>query len=151
VKIRNNIFDNCLTSGNKHGSRAEWGEAVITITPSHIPQNVDAEPYHKNIHISDNTFNIFDAPLVRAVSTRSLYFISNKIVKTSDYKPYTWQKSAFLLDGCRDVKIKNNKIDDQYTTRDILIEHMRISDVKVDPKERFVVKPLIEIDTHMQW
>ncbi len=151
VQIRNNIFDNCLTSGNKNGSRAEWGEAVITITPSHIPQDVDAEPYHKNIHITNNTFNVFDAPLVRAVSTRGLYFTGNQIVKTYDYKPYTWQKSAFLLDGCREVVIKDNKIDNDYTTRDIFIEHMRISDVKADANEYFVVKPLIGVDTHMQW
>jgi len=151
VKIQNNIFDNCLTSGNKNGSRAEWGEAVITITPSHIPQNVDEEPYHKNIHITNNIFKVFDAPLVRAVSTRGLYFINNQIIKTFNYEPYTWQQSAFLLDGCRDVKINRNKIDDKYTTRDISIEHMRTSDVKVDPNERFLIKSLMGIDTHMQW
>lgn len=151
VQIRNNIFDNCLTSGNKTGSRGEWGEAVITITPSHIPQTVDEEPYHKNIHISNNQFNVFDAPLVRAVSTRRLYFTDNNVVKTTKYKPYTWQKSAFLLDGCREVKITGNKFDKKYTTRDIFIEHMRVSDVKTDPADNFTIKELKEVDTHMQW
>lgn len=151
IQIRNNIFDNCLTSGNKNATRAEWGEAVISITPSHIPQTIDAEPYHKNINIHNNTFKVFDAPLVRAVSTRGLYFTNNKIIKTYDYKPYTWQKSAFLLDGCRDVKITGNKIDEKYKTRDILIEHMRFSDVKANKHENFLIKPLSNIDTHMQW
>lgn len=151
VQIRNNVFDNCLTSGNKNGSRAEWGEAVITITPSHIPQTVDEEPYHKNIHISNNLFKVFDAPLVRAVSTRGLYFTGNTVVKTKDYKPYTWQKAAFLLDGCRDVTITDNKLDTLFTTRDILIEHMRHSDVETDPVDKFIVKEIKEVDTHMQW
>lgn len=151
VQIRNNIFDNCLTSGNKTGSRSEWGEAVITITPSHIPENEDAEPYHKNIHITGNVFKVFDVPLVRAVSTRGLHFIGNKIIKTTNYKPYTWQKSAFLLDGCRDVVIKGNKIDKNYTTRDIQIEHMRTSDISTNAKDKFVIKPIRDIDTHMQW
>ena len=140
-----------MTSGNKHGSRAEWGEAVITITPSHIPQNVDAEPYHKNIKIYDNTFKVFDAPLIRAVSTRALHFTCNKIIKTLDYKPYTWQQAAFLLDGCRDVKINKNVLDSKYTTRDILIEHMRETDVQTDKKDKFIIKPIKNLDTHMQW
>lgn len=151
VQIRNNVFENCLTSGNKNGSRSEWGEAVITITPSHIPQTVDSEPYHKNIHITGNTFKVFDAPLVRAVSTRGLHFIDNTVIKTSDYKPYTWQQSAFLLDGCRDVKIEKNKIDEKFVTREILIEHMRKSDVTTDPKEAFIITELKDVDSRMQW
>ncbi|MDR0697931.1 MAG: hypothetical protein LBG28_01740, partial [Tannerella sp.] len=43
-----------------------------------------------------------------------------------------WQKSAFLLDGCRKVLVKDNTIDPQYTTRSLLIEHMKKSDVKGD-------------------
>ena len=151
VQIRNNVFDNCLTSGNRDGSRSQWGEAIITITPSHIPQTVDAKAYHKNISITNNTFKIFDAPLVRAVSTDGLIFSHNSIVKTSDYKPYAWQQSAFLLDGCRNVRINNNKIDEAYTTRDIFIEHMRLTDIEVEPKENFIVKELSNIDTRMQW
>lgn len=151
VQIRNNVFDNCLTSGNKHGSRAEWGEAVITITPSHIPPTEDAEPYHKNIRIENNKFRVFDAPLVRAVSTGNLHFVRNKVIKTFDYKPYTWQRAAFLLDGCRQVRITDNLFDEKYITRDILIEHMRESDVRTDQKDGFVIKPVEDMDTHMQW
>jgi len=151
VQIRNNIFDNCLTSGNKNGSRAEWGEAIITITPSYIPKTVDAEPYHKNIHIYNNVFKVFDAPLVRANSTRGLTFTGNKLIKTTTYKPYTWQKSAFLLDGCREVRIEDNIIDSTYVTRDILIEHMRKSDVKFSPEERYIIKPIVGVNTRMQW
>lgn len=149
VQIRNNIFDNCLTSGNKNGSRSEWGEAVITITPSYIPKKQNDEPYHKNIFIKNNVFKVFDAPLVRAVSTRNLQFLNNKIIKTYDYNPYTWQKSAFLLDGCRDVKVMNNIIDLNYTTRVIQIEHMKKSDVIT--KNVFEVKPVSAINTQMQW
>ncbi len=151
ILIRNNIFDNCLTSGNKNGSRGEWGEAVITITPSHTPKSVDDIPYHKNINISNNTFKVFDAPLVRAVSVDGLYFKDNSIIKTTDYKPYTWQKSAFLLNGCRDVVVKNNKIDDAYTTREILIENMRMSDIQVEPESDFAVKELNDVNTKMEW
>ena len=151
VTIRNNTFDNCLTSGNRDGSRSQWGEAVITITPSHIPSTVDMEPYHKNIRIVDNRFYVFDVPLVRAVSTRGLYFMNNQVIKTFNYRPYTWQKVSFLLDGCRDVKIRNNSWDKRYTERSVAVEHMRLSDVQTDANDHFVIKELKGIDTHMQW
>jgi len=105
----------------------------------------------KNIKIYDNTFKVFDAPLIRAVSTRALHFTGNKIIKTFDYKPYTWQQATFLLDGCRDVKINKNVFDSKYTTRDILIEHMRETDVQTDKKDKFIIKPIENLNTHMQW
>jgi hypothetical protein len=132
VRIRNNVFEDCLTSGNRDGNRWQWGDAVITITPSHRPSSENTEPYHRNIVISNNVFKVFDAPLVRARSVNGLQFTENEIIKTFNYSPYTWQKSAFLLDGCRKVFVKNNTIDPQYTTRSLLVEHMKKSDVKGD-------------------
>lgn len=151
VLVCNNTFDNCLTSGNKIGNRGQWGEAVITITPSHIPATVDMEPYHKNIRIKNNRFYVFDTPLVRAVSTDGLYFEKNQIIKTNEYKPYTWQKVSFLLDGCRDVIVKDNIWDKNYLNRSIGIEHMRFSDVFVDLEDGFEIKELKGINTHMEW
>lgn len=135
VQIRNNTFEDCLTSGNAHGSRWEWGDAVITITPSHQPADATMQPYHKNIHITNNVFKVFDAPLLRARSVDGLVFSNNEIIKTNTYKPYTWQKAAFSLDGCRKVRIESNVLDKDYVTRDIVIEHMHKSDIKVSPND----------------
>lgn len=151
VRIVNNVFEDCLTSGNAHGKRNEWGEAVITISPSHRPIDCKTIPYHKNIMIVNNTFKVFDAPLVRARSVDKLYFIGNQIVKTYTYKPYTWQKSAFLLDGCRNVVIKYNKLDPAYTTRNILIEHMRKADVKASKKEGYLIDFVKDLITYQTW
>lgn len=151
VKIQNNIFEDCLTSGNAHGNRGEWGEAVITITPSHKPTTDKDIPYHKNIFICNNTFKVFDAPLLRARSVGGLSFINNEIIKTYTYKPYTWQKSSFLLDGCRNVIIMDNLIDQNYKTRNIQIEHMRKNDIKVSKKAGFSIDFLRDINTHMEW
>lgn len=129
VLVRNNTFDNCLTSGNKTGNRWEWGDAVITITPSQRPADEKDIPFHRNIRIRNNRFRVFDAPIVRARSVDGLKFVDNRIEETTDYKPYTWQKSSFLLDGCRNVIIRNNKWDKNYTKRIIEIEHMHPSDI----------------------
>lgn len=141
VSIRNNIFEDCLTSGNATGSRSEWGEAIITITPSHRPQDEKSEPYHKNIRIDNNTFKTFDIPLIRARSVRGLTFRNNEIIRTYTFEPYAWQKSSFLLDGCREVNISGNIIDKDYKTRLIEYEHMRLSDIKVDRKQNFTIIP----------
>ena len=151
VQIVNNVFEDCLTSGNAHGKRNEWGEAVITISPSHRPMDCKTIPYHKNIVIANNTFKVFDAPLVRARSVEKLHFTGNRVVKTYTYKPYTWQKSAFLLDGCRKVVIKDNQLDPAYTTRDILIEHMRKADVKASKKEGYTIDFVKDLNTYQTW
>jgi hypothetical protein len=130
VTIRNNVFDNCLTSGCITGNRWEWGEAVITITPSHLPQDDKTEPYHQNIRIENNTFKTFDVPLVHARSVRNFTFKNNEIIRTYSFKPYLWQKTSFLLDGCRNVVISGNTIDKEYMNRTIEALHMKKSDIK---------------------
>lgn len=151
VQIRNNIFEDCLTSGNAHGCRAEWGEAVITITPSHKPKTVNEIPYHKNIFIHDNLFKVFDVPLIRARSVDNLVFQENLIQKTETYKPYTWQKSEFLFDGCRNVKIMDNKWDTKIQSKKVLIEHMKKSDVKVSKENQLTIDFLKNVNTYHDW
>lgn len=150
VSICNNTFEDCLTSGNRDESRGQWGDAIITITPSHKPKNDREEPYHKNIHIKNNLFKVFDAPLVRARSVRGFLFTGNQIEKTHTYRPYAWQKSAFMFDGCREVIIRNNTIDTDYTTKEILLEHMKEDDVKTDV---FHIDLLDDkkMNTHLEW
>jgi len=138
VTIRNNTFEDCSTSGCITGSRAEWGEAIITITPSHRPQSDTDEPYHQNIHIENNTFKTFDTPLVHARSVRGLTFKNNEIIRTYSFKPCLWQKASFLLDGCRDVVISGNTIDKEYGTRTIEIEHTKKTDIS---GEGFLIVP----------
>ncbi len=150
VNICNNTFEDCLTSGNRDESRGQWGDAVITITPSHKPQNDQEEPYHKNINIKNNLFKVFDAPLVRARSVRNFVFSKNQIEKTNTYQPYTWQKSAFMLDGCRDVVIKGNTIDKNYTTKEILVEHMKKNDIKTDDFKIDLLDNR-KVNTHLEW
>ena len=132
VTIRNNVFENCLTSGCITGNRWEWGEGIITITPSHRPLTDTTEPYHQNIRIEHNVFKTFDVPLVHARSVKGLYFRNNEIIRTYAYEPYLWQQSSFLLDGCRNVVITGNKIHNEYVTRTIVGEHMKRSDVKTE-------------------
>lgn len=135
VEIRGNVFDNCLTSGNRDGDRWQWGEAVITITPSHSPQDTVEEPYHHGIRIHDNTFRVFDMPIVHARSVGGLTFTGNDIVRTGDYQPYAWQKESFFLEGCRDVRVAGNVWDDSYAPRTARTVNMAGADLQTDELE----------------
>ena len=129
VTIRNNIFDNCLTSGRITDNRWEWGDAIIAIEPFFRPKDEKAEPYHWNIRIENNIFKTFDIPLVRAISAGGLVFRNNEIIRSYAYDPCLMQKTSFSLDGCRNVVISGNKIDNQYVTRTIEAQNMRKSEI----------------------
>lgn len=106
VTITGNTFHNCLTSGNAHDNPGEWGDAIITINPTVMEGD---SAFHKNITISNNTFDVFDAPIVSAKYVDNLKFINNRINYTRNYKPYAWQKNAFSITKCRNITISSNE------------------------------------------
>ena len=129
VTITGNTFDNCFSSGNSNGNNGNWGNAIISITPSYLPSSARSRTYHHNIKISNNTFKVFDAPILYARAVDGITYEFNKIIKTQRYPQYTWQRSAFLFDGCRNVSINNNMWDRNYTYREARILHMSRNDV----------------------
>jgi hypothetical protein len=137
--IRNNVFDDCLTSGSIYGGKWEWGEAIINITPSFRPNSVTDIPFHRNILITNNWFNFFDYPVLRARSVGNLQFTNNTLTRTYTYKPYGWIKSNFLLEGCRDVKIENNSFSKDFLGKNITTTYMTPSDLKVYTKQGLTV------------
>lgn len=138
--IRNNVFENCSTSGCETGDRWEWGEAPITISPSYRPTSADSPAYHHGITIENNRFLCFDAPVVFARSVDGLRFVNNRLKPTNDYEPFLWQKSNLWLDGCRNVVVEGNKVHRRFPAKSVEIEHMLESDVKIWDKEFKIIK-----------
>lgn len=133
--IRENIFENCLTSGSTTGSRWEWGEAIIDITPSVKPFSSTCRPFHNNIIISGNKFIAFDFPVLRARAVGNLRFERNSLVRSYVQQPYTVVKSNFLLEGCRRVNISGNKFSVDFPGKNISTNFMQESDLAVDPRQ----------------
>lgn len=99
LTIRNNQFIEC-------GFNSSPDNYVISINP----QNRELVPgyyVHKNINITQNTFKVYDAPLLTARSTKGLVFANNKIEK-SDFLPGDTTKPAFNFTGCTQVKVTGN-------------------------------------------
>lgn len=129
VVISANTFDNCFSSGNSNGSNGNWGNAIISITPSYQPTSAQSQPYHRNIQITGNTFKVFDAPILYARAVDGITYEYNKIILTRQYPQYTWQRSAFLLDGCRNVRVNNNMWDKEYPYHEARLMHMSRTDI----------------------
>ena len=135
LTIKNNIFDNCMSSAESGDWK--WGEAIISVTPSHKPKSENEEPYHQNIFIENNTFRYYDYNILYARSVKGITFKNNKIEYTAAY-PQHGRKVNFYLDGCRNVTIGNNEYDLSYPPRIAELHHM-------NKKELFVEKEKIQI------
>jgi hypothetical protein len=130
LTIRNNIFEDCFSSGFS----GDWGHAVITVHPSYQPQTDNTEAYHRNIRIENNTFKSFDYPILFARSVRNLIFAGNKLSRTTTYEPFAVNKATFWFDGCREVLIKDNIWSENFPGKNIRMFHMKHSDLKLEDK-----------------
>lgn len=103
VIIRKNRFINALTN------QFQFTNAVISIYPE-IPDLGGQQRYFHGgkeggILIEENEFDTFDAPILYAKSVDGLVFRHNVIKKNSEYKPFHWNQSRFLLERVNRVKI----------------------------------------------
>lgn len=117
VLIRSNTFVDCAYNGGP-------GNAVIAINPSNSIVHANC-PVHKNIRIENNTFKIFDYPVLFAKSTEGLTFIDNVIERTMLLKPVAKNKNLFYLNGCKDVLIRNITYKGEVLSKKTYKENMR--------------------------
>ncbi len=103
VIIRNNKFVNALTS------MFQFTNAVISIYPEIPDLDHQVHYFHGGkkgaIQIVDNEFDVFDAPVLYAKSVDGLVFRNNIIRMNTEFKPFHWNKSRFLLERVTNVEI----------------------------------------------
>lgn len=131
VLIRRNEFRYPCNS-----SIYQFCEAVISIDPE-IPEPDIRYPYHRNIRIVDNTFHLFDYPIVFARSVDGLTFSDNTLIRNTTYQPYHYRKEGITLEACKRVTISGNKVKGDVLGRTIKIEKMKPSEVKVKEEKFF--------------
>lgn len=128
VVIRNNRFINALTA------QYQFTNAIISIYPE-IPDLRNQQKYfHSGILIENNSFETFDRPLVYAKSTDGLIFRNNKVTKTTDFKPFHWNKHLFFFERVKNVKLIGNQFEGELIPdHDIRLELTDKECVKVVP------------------
>lgn len=119
VLIRNNTFEEC---GYNAGP-------IINIMPENH-ELTEGYYVHRNIRIFNNTFKIFDKPILSARSTNGLFF-SNNTISTSNLPETGTNENSFTLTACKDVVIKNNTFNTSWKTNIAAFE-MRKKEVKTD-------------------
>jgi hypothetical protein len=102
VVIRHNTFRNNLTS------RFQFTEGILSFYPEIPDVAGQPERYHRNIRIEQNRFETFDVPLLFAISTDGILFRENTIEYNQAYSG--WNRPAFILNGCEQVVIENNRV-----------------------------------------
>ena len=102
VLIQKNHFGDCCLTSSYLG-----GEAVISIHPE-VEKPDKACPFHRNIRIVENTFQLFDVPVLYARSTQGLVFAKNRLIRSYVYNPWNAQGSMVCLDVCGDAYIGDN-------------------------------------------
>jgi len=104
VTIKNNVFTSaCMTSNY------EFCQGVISICPT-IPQPEINKPFHKNITISNNTFDISDSPVLYAFSCKDLKFYDNLIFNNQSAEKSNNSDGLIKLSYCIDGIFSNNKL-----------------------------------------
>jgi len=118
VTISNNTFkEACMTS------MYQFCEGIISIYPI-IPAVDSLKPYHRNINITQNTFNAFDYPVLYALSVDSISFTANKIVRSHAFEPFHNRKHCLTFEACLHVEVKRNVFEGEVLAKDIRPEKM---------------------------
>lgn len=108
VIIRNNHFVNALTANY------QFTNAVISIYPE-IPNLEDQEKYfHSGIVIEDNTFEMFDSPILYAKSTDGLIFRNNSVIRNNEFEPFHWNKHMFFFEKVNNISIEGNQFENGF-------------------------------------
>lgn len=136
VLIRRNEFRYPCNS-----SIYQFCEAVISIDPE-IPTPDTRYPYHRNIRIVDNTFHLFDYPIVFARSVDGLTFSDNTLIRDTTFLPYHYRKEGITLEACKRVIISDNKVKGDVLGRIIKVDKMKPSEVKLNGEKFFKLRKL---------
>lgn len=112
----------------------QFCEAIISIYPE-IPKLDPEYPFHSNIRIEENTFYSFDYPVLYAKSVDGLTFIKNKLIRSKALKPFHPRKYGITLNGCKQVLIQDNDVDQSVLGKNIYLENMDLKELLLGDDE----------------
>jgi hypothetical protein len=135
VTIRSNVFDNCMVA------ESQFSDGVIAIWPE-IHRHVPGHPFHRNIRVENNTFRVFDRPILYASSVDGLTFTGNTIVRTDAFKPWHRNPYAITLKHCLNVEFRHNQVRGELLDSRVHCEQTPADQVHFGDAEPFVIGAL---------
>ena len=144
VIIKDNKFVNALTANY------QFTNAVISIYPEIPDLEAQKKFFHSGIVIENNTFEMFDQPIVYAKSTDGLIFKDNTILNNNDFDPFHWNKHMFFFEKVDNVLIENNQFERGFEPdKNLRVELSEINSVVVKQyKTRLINYPteMLEVE-----
>jgi hypothetical protein len=128
-----------------NSSQYQFCHAVISIFPE-IPEPDRNQPYHRNITIKNNSFNMADFPLLYAKSVDGLTFSGNKVTRSYAFKPWHYSRYTFRFDACKKVVIENNKISEDVLGKNISFINMVKGDISLRNQNLPMVEDSVRIE-----
>jgi hypothetical protein len=133
VTITRNTFKSpCMTS------MYQFCEGVISIFPI-IPQKNAATPFHRNIRIVDNRFELYDYPILYALSTDGVEFSDNKLIRSHDFEPFHYRKHGLTFEYCRNITVKGNTVEGEVLGNTIKLVQTPQKECRTDKKSFFKI------------
>ncbi|MDR2026680.1 MAG: right-handed parallel beta-helix repeat-containing protein [Prevotellaceae bacterium] len=131
VTITRNTFKSpCMTS------MYQFCEGVISIFPI-IPQKDRATPFHRNIRIVDNSFELFDYPILYALSVDGIEFSNNRLVRSHDFEPFHHRKHGLTFEYCKRITVKGNTVEGEVPGNTVQLVQTPQKEYKTDKKQSF--------------
>jgi len=126
VTIRGNDFSEFCNMNSY-----QFCEAIISIYPE-VPKLNYKTPYHRNIHIEENTFHPFDYPVLYAASTSGLTFSRNILERSMKFPPTHSNKAMITLKASCNVQIQQNQFKGDVLGKNIALKKMPKSEIISD-------------------
>lgn len=113
VSITRNIFRNC------NSSAYQFSEGIISVQPGIPKLDLTLPAFHRNIRVTENTFEVFDAPILYVVNVDGFTFSNNTIKGSTRYEPRHADKPMMTFDACFNVAVEGNKIGHDILSRKV--------------------------------
>jgi hypothetical protein len=132
VLIRGNRFHpSCLTSWY------QFGEGIISILPI-IPEVDPRKPFHRNIRIEGNQFDVFDYSVLYALSVEGLRFTGNTIKHNTQFTAWQGRKALLTFEACKNVEVGDNRIAADVVGRNIALVKMNSDELSLAPGQNII-------------
>jgi nitrous oxidase accessory protein NosD len=117
----------------------QFCEGVISIFPI-IPQKNAATPFHRNIRIVDNSFELYDYPILYALSVDGLEFSNNRLVRSRDFEPFHHRKHGLTFEYCKNITVKENTVEGEVLGSAVYLVQTPRKEYKTDKKSFFKIE-----------
>lgn len=134
VTIRENLFkSSCMTSYYMAS------DAIVVFTTDLPSETPSASSVHRNINVTENTFEIFDFPVLYAKSVDGIRFSNNRIIYVDSNNQRHPSRYNLTFDKCRNIQVKGNDFASDVPGRNLRLINTGRDELALDKKQKIMI------------